>query len=225
MELSKAYLCEADNPAKRVTFHFNPTTIKFSKSANFRREPTQAAADAPPVQFQGTAPTELNLDLLLDAVGTPGGSVTPEVDQFLKWTLPTPESANTTSPSPPKLQFNWGSLKLGTSDKYEGHLERVNVTYVLFSRDGNPIRAEIGLSLKSTPNPQPGSNPTSGGNRAHRTHQLTRGETLQSVAQAVYGNAAYWRGIAAANGINDPMRVPPGRHLLVPDLADLVEGR
>jgi nucleoid-associated protein YgaU len=225
VELAKAYICEVDNPGTRVTFHFNPTTIKFSKSANFRREPAQAAPDAPPVQFQGTAPTELNLDLLLDAVGKVGGSVTPEVDQFLKWTAPTPESAGTTSPSPPKLQFNWGQLKLGTSDKFEGHLEKVSVTYLLFSRNGTPIRAEIGLSLKSTPTPQPGTNPTSGGTRAHRTHQLTRGETLQSLAHAVYGNAAYWRGIAAANGINDPMRVPPGRRLLVPDLGDLVEGR
>jgi nucleoid-associated protein YgaU len=225
VELAKAYLCEVDNPGKRVTFHFNPTTIKFSKSANFRREPSQAAADAPPVQFQGTAPTELNLDLLLDAVGKAGGSVTPEVDQLLLWTVPTPDSANTTSPSPPKLQFNWGQLKLGSNDKFEGHMDKVNVTYVLFAKNGTPIRAEVGLSLKSTPSPQPGTNPTSGGRRAHRTHQLTRGETLQSLAQAVYGNAAYWRGIAAANGINDPMRVPPGRRLLVPDLGELVEGR
>jgi nucleoid-associated protein YgaU len=225
MELAKAYLCEVDNPGSRVTFHFNPTTIKFSKSANFRREPAQAAADAPPVQFQGTAPTELNLDLLLDAVGKPGGSVTPEVDQLLRWTGPTAESAGTPSPSPPKLQFNWGRLKLGTSDKFEGHLERVNVTYVLFNRDGTPIRAEVGLSLKAAPTEQPGTNPTSGGRRAHRAHQLTRGETLQSLAHQVYGNAAYWRGIAAANGIDDPMRVAPGRRLLIPDLADLVEGR
>lgn len=223
MELAKAYLCEVDNPMNRVTFHFNPTTIKFSKNANFRREPAQAAANAPPVQFQGSGPTELNLDLLLDAVGKLGGSVAKEVDQLLKWTGPTPESANTPSPSPPKLQFNWGRLKLGSSDKFEGHLEKVNVTYALFNKDGTPIRADVSLSLKATPVEQPGTNPTSGGRRAHRSHQLTRGETLQSLAQAVYGNAAYWRGIAVANGIDDPMRVPPGRHLLVPDLADLVE--
>jgi nucleoid-associated protein YgaU len=224
VELAKAYLCEVDNPGKRVTFHFNPTTIKFSKSANFRREPTQAAPDAPPVQFQGTAPTELNLDLLLDAVGKGKGSVTPEVDQLLLWTVPTAESAGTPSPSPPKLQFNWGRLKLGSNDKFEGHLEKVSVSYVLFNRDGTPLRAEIGLTLKSAPTEQPGTNPTSGGRRAHRSHQLTRGETLQSLAHQVYGNAAYWRGIAAANGIDDPMRVSPGRRLLIPDLADLVEG-
>lgn len=218
MELAKAFLCEVDNPAKTVKFHFNPTTIKFSKSADFRREPSQAAADAPPPQFRGTQPTSLNLDLLLDAVGQPGGSVLPEVTQLLRWTGPDPTTIDTPSPSPPELQFTWGRLKIGTSDRFVGHLEKVDVTYALFARDGTPIRAEVGLTLKAVPEQVPGTNPTSGGQRAHRIHQLTRGETLQSVAHAYYGDANRWRAIAEATGIDDPSRLTPGRRLLVPDL-------
>ena len=46
--------------------------------------------------------------------------------------------------------------------------------------------------------------------------RLTAGETLHSVAQREYGSAALWRGLAAANGIDDPLRLDAGRHLLVP---------
>ena len=223
MELAKAYLCEVDAPSKRVDFHFNPTSIQFEKKAEFRREPSQAAADAPPVQFRGTQSTDLNLSLLLDAVEEPGGSVVREVEQLLGWTNPAAESTDTPSPSPPKLLFNWGKLKIGSADKFVGHLESVAVHYLLFAADGTPIRAEITLALKSVPQgPGPG-NPTSGGRHPYRTHRLSRGETLQSVAWSAYGEPGLWRAVALANGIDDPLRLPPGRDLLLPAVGELRE--
>jgi hypothetical protein len=223
VQLAKAYLCEVDAPSKRVDFHFNPTTIQFEKRADFRREPSQAATDAPPVQFRGTQSTDLNLNLLLDAVEKPGASVVPEVEQLLNWTTPASETTDTPSPSPPKLLFNWGKLKIGTTDKFVGHLERVNVHYLLFAGDGTPIRAEVGLTLKSVPQePGPG-NPTSGGRHPYRTHQLSRGETLQSVAWSALGDPSLWRALALTNEIDDPLRLPPGRELLLPAVAELRE--
>jgi Contractile injection system tube protein/LysM domain len=224
MELAKAYISEVDNPASRVTFHFNPTTITFSKSADFRREPQQAAPDAPPAQFRGTQPTELNLTLLLDAVGKPIGSVMPEVDRLLAWTNPARESVSSQSPSPPELQFTWGRLKIGSEDQFVGHLEKVDVTYQLFSRDGTPIRAEVRLQLKAISTAPGGTNPTSGGRTPHRTHALVEGDTLHSIAYAVYGDASAWRGVAEANGIDDPWRLRPGRELLLPARSELGRG-
>jgi nucleoid-associated protein YgaU len=223
VKLEKAYLCELDAPSKKVDFHFNPTTIQFEKKAEFRREPSQAAADAPPVQFKGTQSTDLNLTLLLDAVEKAGGTVVPEVEQLLGWTTPATESTDTTSPSPPKLLFNWGKLKIGTADKFVGHLERVGVHYLLFAPDGTPIRAEVSLTLKSVPQGPGAGNPTSGGRHPYRTHQLSRGETLQSVAWSTYGDPGLWRAIALANEVDDPLRLPPGRELLLPAVAELQE--
>jgi nucleoid-associated protein YgaU len=37
----------------------------------------------------------------------------------------------------------------------------------------------------------------------------------------VYGDAARWRDIARANGIDNPLRVPAGRELLLPDPTEL----
>jgi hypothetical protein len=223
VELAKAYICEVDTPPKRVDFHFNPTSIQFEKRAEFRREPSQAAADAPPVQFRGTQATDLNLTLLLDAVEEPGGSVVPEVEQLLNWTTPASESTDTPSPSPAKLLFNWGRLKIGAAEKFVGHLERVAVQYLLFAGDGTPIRAEVSLTLKSAPQEPGRGNPTSGGRHPYRTHQLARGETLQSVAWSAYGDASLWRALAMANQVDDPFRLPPGRELLLPAMAELEE--
>jgi hypothetical protein len=221
LELAKAYLAEVDDPFSRVTFHFNPTTINFTKQANFRREPNQAASSAPPVQFQGTGPTDLSLSLLLDAVGEIEGSVAPEVHKLLGWTNPEKGAGDTTSPSPPKLMFNWGQLQLGDSDKFVGHLESVTVRYTLFRGDGTPLRAEVDLKLTQAPAEAKAQNPTSGGLSAQRVHRVARGDTLQSIAWAEYGDASLWRGVAAVNGIDDPMRLRPGRELRLPSGAEL----
>jgi len=221
MELAKAFLCEVDNSGKRVDFHFNPTTIQFSKSAEFRREPQQAAPAAPPAQFRGTQPMELNLQLLLDAVEHEGGSVMPEVDQLLAWTNPARDSISSASPSPSELQFTWGRLKIGSQDQFIGHLEKVDVTYQLFARDGTPIRAEVRLQLKAVSKEPAGTNPSSGGRAPYRTREVVEGDTLHSIASATYGDAACWRGVAAANDIDDPWSLRPGRELLLPARSEL----
>jgi nucleoid-associated protein YgaU len=223
MELpkAKAFLQEVRNPAARVNFHFNPTTISFSKSADFKREPAQGAGREPPVQFKGTQATQLKLQILLDAVEKqPSGSVLPEVERLMGWTSPE-EDPTTHSPSPAELRFTWGALTINGSHTFTGHLEQVEVTYEMFARDGRPIRAQVNLTLQSTPQPVGGTNPTSGGEHARRSHLLRRGEGLQSVAYAAYGDAARWRDIARANGIDNPFRLTPGRELLLPDPAEL----
>ena len=45
---------------------------------------------------------------------------------------------------------------------------------------------------------------------------LRAGDSLHSIAQRVYGKPSLWRGLAQANDIDDPMRVPPGTSILVP---------
>ena len=45
---------------------------------------------------------------------------------------------------------------------------------------------------------------------------LVAGDTLHSLAFRAYGNAELWRKIAAANEIDDPMRLRPGTRVLVP---------
>jgi nucleoid-associated protein YgaU len=218
---AKAFLQEVRNPLSRVDFHFNPTTISFSRQAEFRREPTQGGGGDPPAQFRGTQATQLRLQILLDAVEKqPAGSVLSEVERLLRWTGPDDDPGEH-APSPPELQFTWGQLTINGAHTFRGHLKQVDVTYELFARDGRPIRASVSLTLESTATPPGRTNPTSGSDRSRRSHLLRSGEGLQSVAFAVYGDAARWRDIARANGIDNPLRVPAGRELLLPDPTEL----
>jgi nucleoid-associated protein YgaU len=218
---AKAFLQEAKNPLSRVNFHFNPSSISFSKSAEFKREPSQGAPGEPSVQFLGTGSTQLRMQILLDAVEKqPAGSVLPEVEKLLKWTS-AEGPLKTPAPSPPELRFTWGALTINGAHTFVGHLEQVEVTYEMFTRDGRPIRAQVNLTLESTPQPVPPTNPSSGGERSRHSHVLRRGEALHSVAYAMYGDAARWRDIARANDIDNPFRIPPGRELLLPDPTEL----
>jgi nucleoid-associated protein YgaU len=45
---------------------------------------------------------------------------------------------------------------------------------------------------------------------------LDAADSLAAVAYREYGNAALWRGIAAFNEIDDPLRVAAGTRILVP---------
>jgi nucleoid-associated protein YgaU len=47
-------------------------------------------------------------------------------------------------------------------------------------------------------------------------HRVVAGDSLQSLAWREYGNAAAWRAIAEANGIDDPNRLSNGVELVLP---------
>ncbi|WP_239375969.1 LysM peptidoglycan-binding domain-containing protein [Frankia sp. Cj5] len=224
MGFEKAYLCERDQPGTRVTFHFNPSAVRMTKRAEFHREPVQAARDASRPHYRGPGEVELNFSLLLDAGVRSEGSVMGEVQQLMDWTNPTEDSRDGPSPSPPELLFNWGGFAVGRDRKFIGHLTSVEANCVLFSRAGAPIRAEVSLGMKAAPQPVAGTNPTSGARAARRSHEITLGDTLAGIAYRTYGDAACWRALAEANGIDDPMRLSIGAHLLLPDRADL-DGR
>ena len=59
-------------------------------------------------------------------------------------------------------------------------------------------------------------NPTSGGARARRSHEVVLGDTSMSVAFQEYGTRTWWRALAVENRIDNPLRLPHRHELLVP---------
>ena len=55
-----------------------------------------------------------------------------------------------------------------------------------------------------------------------RVHTVVAGDTLASLAYREYGDPTLWRPLAAFNGIDDPLRLPPGATLLLPAVEDLL---
>jgi nucleoid-associated protein YgaU len=117
------------------------------------------------------------------------------------------------------VRFCWGEKV-----HFTAYLKSVNAKYTLFRPDGTPMRASCTITLEEIPTDAAKQNPTSGGLAALRSHTVVAGDSLASIAYREYGAPAYWRALAEANGIDDPMRLRPGTRLLVPP-AEEVAGR
>ena len=102
---------------------------------------------------------------------------------------------------------------------FVGVLSSLDVTYNLFDPDGVPLRARLAVTIqeyrpaKVQVQAPPRSSPD-----VEKTWQVRRGDTLRSIAAAVYRDPARWRTLAEFNGITDPRRLAVGTTLRIPRL-------
>jgi hypothetical protein len=194
---------------------FNPSTVQITKTSHWNAQPTRGSASTPRPQFVGTGPEVLTAKLLFDDFDDLGGgdaTVPYAVKTLLGWTCVPAQTYLNNTPQPPIVTFQWGS-----GITFTGFLQQVQVQYTMFApSDGTPLRAIATISLQSIPSDPPGTNPTSGGISGRRSAVLEDCDGLAAIAYREYGDPALWRGIAIANGIEDPARIPVGTRLLVP---------
>ncbi|TMQ89905.1 LysM peptidoglycan-binding domain-containing protein [Actinomadura soli] len=198
---------------KALKFQFNPAALELTKSANWRSSPAVATRAGAEVEFLGTEQQSLDVEIFLDSSDEPGnGKVRDEVEALFSCLRAAPSSLPNRA-SPPWVLFEWGEF---TTVRFVAYVRQVSASYTLFSSTGVPIRATCRVSLEEIPQDTPKQNPTSGALTARSVHRLVAGDTLQSLAWREYGDATAWRVIAEANEIDDPMRLAPGRELLLP---------
>jgi len=128
-------------------------------------------------------------------------------------TNPNDEPKNNKSPkgTPKKI-----SLKLGNDGlNFTVLLKSVSAKYVRFTKTGAASRADVTLNLQVHEERPHKTNPTSGGRPGRSVQTVKAGDTLAGIALSAYGTPSAWRDIAEANGIDDPMRLPPGRVLFL----------
>lgn len=115
----------------------------------------------------------------------------------------------------PKLLFSWGLHGPRGSNK-PVTLEQVTVDYLRFDPLGLPVWAKFSLTLVEVYEDKPPQNPTSGGVPGRAQHTVTHGENIVQVANRAYDSPHAWRVVAESNGLDDPLRVKPGRTLSLP---------
>ena len=64
----------------------------------------------------------------------------------------------------------------------------------------------------------PPQNPTSGTPNPGQIRRVESGQYLDTIADDIYGDPGRWRLIAEANDIDDPLDLPPGRRVVIPEL-------
>ncbi len=225
----KAQLVNKMMPFENVEFDFNPTKISLGRATNTANQPTGGRGGSTGSIFRGSAPRTLKGDALLV-----GNDVKDRGELLCKWMDPgggllgkaagavlsaiSGGRMNLAS-KPPILLFSWGPFIM------ECTLNQVSVDFERFSSSGTPTRGKVTFTLKEEPSllallP---TNPTSGGLPGRQAHVVTEGENLHLIAARTYGHPGAWRAVAAANGIDDPLRVRPGQTVYLPNGGELQE--
>ncbi|WP_152769221.1 CIS tube protein [Streptomyces spongiae] len=188
----------------------NPTELSFSRK-NLYQATQSAGTSAPQQSFSGGEPDQVQIDLLLDGTGVVGepGSIGPLLDALLELTRFQGDTHQ-----PYYVHAFWGRFG------FRGILTQADVTYKLFDRAGEPLRATVKLSLKealSAEETAAQDRPSSPD--LYQTWLVEDGETLDAIAARVYGDPAYWRPLAAANRLANPRGLRTGQLLVLPPLA------
>lgn len=204
---------ELVKPAKvdnldKIPLCFNPAELQLAKQNTFA-EIAIPGLDVPPLQFVRGVGEKLTFDAIVDTSDS-------MEDVRKKYVNPIRRllDIDSTLHAPPIVKFVWEDFA------FVGVFESLNITYTLFSDEGRPVRAKLGIALKqyreqADPPPPPAKNQSSD---VEKAHVVQRGETLSGIAEQAYGDGVQWREIARANDIEDPRTLEPGRVLTIPRL-------
>jgi LysM repeat protein len=198
---------DPNNKEQIIPVCFNPTEYQLQKANTFAEIPIPGL-ESPPIQFIRGASEKLSAELLVDTSDTLLDVRKRYVDKLRDLM-----NLNGQLHAPPIVCFGWDT------QIFVGVLESLNVTYVLFTPDGVPLRAKLSIVLKEyrPAAVQVKERPTFSPD-FEKTYVVRRGDTLSSVAAAVYRNAGAWREIARANQMQDPRQLEPGQVLILPRL-------
>lgn len=219
-ELAKARLIELEQDFKseksggqNLAVQFNPDTLKVT-FANQLVQPQggDQAAGNTGRQFVGAGTTKLALTLWFDVtamIDEPLDDVRRLTSKVIFFMTPQKDKKDPKKLVPPGVRFSWGSFL------FDGMVEGLEESLEYFSPEGKPLRASVALTLSQqkilvsefkgdgkVPS-APGQQPLS----AARS-----GDSVQSMA-AASGKAGDWQSIAAANKIEDPLRLGVGQLL------------
>ena len=205
-----------------IECYFNPTEYSISKSNEWTYEKVTGTS-LPPATFSGGAPRQMDLSLLLDSTLNAGKmTVQAATDALFKMMeVPAGSSGGGTTAVPPFITFQWGTVI-----PFKAVCTSLTVAYKLFRPNGDPIRADVKMTLKqaeaastaSSTGANRGTNPTTRAKAGHGVHTVKDGDTLPSIAYEAYGDATVWRAIADANGVENPLHLRRGRALSLPRL-------
>ncbi len=195
---------------KKVDVQFNPESMKVT-FANQVAEPKGGDQKAGTAgrQFVGAGTTKLVLTLWFDvtAMDKPVDDVRRLTADVIYFMTPKKADADPKKLAPPGTRFSWGSFI------FDGMVEGLEESIEFFSAAGKPLRASVAITMSQqkilvadfkgssgiVPN-RPGQRPFT---------PAPKGGSLQQMAGAA-GKDGDWQGIAAANNIEDPLRMSPG---------------
>lgn len=197
-----------------LLFDFNPGEYSIAKSSTWNRPQMKGGKQTGKPEFAGANAQTVQMEMLFDEWMSGEGGVAKSIATLIEWVKPTDDSVKKKKPQPPIVMFEWGDNPAVTS--FRGYVKQVQAKFLLFDGSGTPLRGTANVTLEEVPIPPKKQNPTSGAIHGRRTHVVVSGDSLASIAWREYEDPTLWRGLAAFNDIDDPLRVRPGATILLP---------
>ncbi|OLR92866.1 phage tail protein [Actinokineospora bangkokensis] len=219
--LTLTLLDDSGNPAGAdLEFAYNPAEVSVSKSSPLLTVHTLPEGhEGPQLRHVERGDLNINIDDLhlvgQQEVATTVGKVWAWLDPQAK-DIGAGTGKETSKLLGRKVRIRLGGTGRGDGVNHDAALTHAHVTYTRFSAAGVPTRAKVRLTLQEVVEALPGTNPHSGGLPGGHTRTVTGAENLAGITAAELGSPARWREVADANGIDDPLRVRPGRALRLP---------
>jgi nucleoid-associated protein YgaU len=219
METAKLiWWCVVPPSFGQIECQFNPSSLAIEKS-NVWKNKTLPNFNAPHSHFAGGKPATYSLSLFFDTFssGPEVKDVREYTNQLLRLTLRGAGRSMFKVPysNPPSVMLVWGKITL-----FPAVVEKVTITFTMFSPEGIPIRAKADVDLKQNEllgdDLIPFQNPSSRTD-ARQTRLVHAGQRLDQIAHEAYGDARLWRFLAEANHLDDPFHLSDGQILVIPD--------
>ena len=189
---------------------FNPTELSFSHKNNYSAPPP-GGSSKPQLAYTGGEADQISLELIFDGTGVveSSQSVGERVDALLDLA-----SFQGETHMPYYLHAHWGRFD------FRGVLTQADVTYTLFDRRGQPLRAKVKITLVEAVAPRTlEAEERRESPDLYQSWLVEEGQRLEHIAFQVYGSADYWRPLAEANGLRNPRSLHAGQSLVLPPLA------
>ena len=223
MELSKLTIVPEKRGGKEVVFDegaaiealFNPDELSLSSTVGWQKNSARGR-DVPELAFTTSEPRTLSIKLLFDTYDNSRASADKEdvrkvyTDKVFKLALVDGDKHR-----PPVCKLTWGEA----GEWFQGVLERLDQKFTMFMEDGKPVRATLTCAFKEwRTNQQDQQQQHNQSSDIEKQTVMRRGDSLSAIAAEEYRDPGMWRPIAVANGIDDPLRIRPGRRLSIPRL-------
>ena len=202
----------------KLSVHFNPKELTFSKSVTWNPKKTPKE-NTPELEFGGGGPASLKLQLFFDTYAEAQDVRQKYLNQLYKWVRVDPDpklkDPKTGKGRPTEVRFDWGGKVI-----FDGVISSLSERFTLFLPNGTPVRAVVDLTLTESRDGSfyPKQNPTSGGAGGDRVWVVREGDTLAWIAYSEYNDATEWRVIADANGLTQVRQLVPGTVLVIPSV-------
>jgi hypothetical protein len=190
---------------------YNPKDFKFNKQVSWKEHDDQGKVGS--LEFQKSSPATLVVELMFDTTKDLADVRKVWVNKLLEllnaeFTPTSGEGESMDKERPPIVWFFWGNFD------FYGVIESVDVTYLMFASDGNPLRAKVNVKMKEWETESYTASGSSEGYDSSPVSLVTlqAGETVSSVALRL---GTTTQAICEDNNIDDPTDVPAGTELAV----------